>query len=44
MPLPQAHKLVMYLLTLDALSFKHKFQVRALEQSEYDRMENYLDY
>jgi hypothetical protein len=44
MPLHKAHQLVTYILALDALSFKHKFQVRALEQAEYERMENYLDY
>lgn len=44
MPLPKAYQLVMYLLALDQMSFRYKFPVRALDQDEYERMENHLEY
>jgi hypothetical protein len=43
MPLHKAYQLVMYLLALDRISHRCKFQVRALDQDEYERMENFID-
>jgi hypothetical protein len=43
LPLNRAYQLVMYLLALDRLSLKAKFRVRALDQGEYERMEDLIE-
>lgn len=43
MPLSRANQLVIYLLVLSKLSQRARFNVRALDLGEYERMEDLLD-
>lgn len=42
-PLSVMHQQVMYLLALDKIGRMIKFPIRALQQDEFEKMENFLD-